>query len=232
MLVETEAIILRTYKLAEADKIVVALTRRAGVVRGVARGARRLRSRFGAGLEPPVVVDFAYFEKEGQELVSVKRAEVIRSYFDLARHRAAWEAAMYMSLLVGELIPANHPDERVFRLLRSCLDALSEVPGRWERVRRYFEIWLLRLSGLWPGMARCVRCGREWGMSEDTVWDKGELVCLRCGTGMRVQPTVRRAVGAALALGPLEFAECEVPVGVGRLTESLITAYLEKRPDR
>lgn len=114
MLVETEAIILRTYKLAEADKIVVALTRRAGVVRGVARGARRLRSRFGAGLEPPVVVDFAYFEKEGQELVSVKRAEVIRSYFDLARHRAAWEAAMYMSLLVGELIPANHPDERVF----------------------------------------------------------------------------------------------------------------------
>ena len=51
-LVETEAFVLRTYKLAEADKIVLCLTREAGLVRGVARGARRLKSRYGASLEP------------------------------------------------------------------------------------------------------------------------------------------------------------------------------------
>ncbi len=59
-LVETEAFVLRTYRLAEADKIVVCLTRDAGVVRGVARGARRLKSRFGAGLEPCTLVSLSF----------------------------------------------------------------------------------------------------------------------------------------------------------------------------
>ena len=55
-LIEAEGIVLRSYNLAEADKIVVCLTRHAGVVRTVARGARRLKSRFGAGLEPFTII--------------------------------------------------------------------------------------------------------------------------------------------------------------------------------
>ena len=76
-LVETEAIILRTYNLAEADKIVICLTRKAGVVRGVARGSRRLKSRFGAGLEPVTLVSLSYHEKERSELVALRQAEII-----------------------------------------------------------------------------------------------------------------------------------------------------------
>lgn len=67
-LVETEAIILRSYRLAEADKIVIGLTKGAGVVRGVAHGARRLKSKYGASLEPFTHVALQFYEKEGVSL--------------------------------------------------------------------------------------------------------------------------------------------------------------------
>ena len=75
----TEAIVLRTYKLGEADRIVVFLTRDRGKRRGVAQGARRMRSRFGGALEPLTRVEVTYFEKESRELVSLNYAEPLSS---------------------------------------------------------------------------------------------------------------------------------------------------------
>jgi len=71
----TEAVILRTYKLGEADRIVVFLTRDRGKKRGVAKGARRPLSRFAGALEPLTRVSVAYFEREHRELVSLNYAE-------------------------------------------------------------------------------------------------------------------------------------------------------------
>ena len=83
-LIETEGIILKTYSLAEADKIVVLLTQSQGLVRGVAKGAKRLKSRFGGGLEPFSVISLTYFQKEERELVSISHVELIQSYFESA----------------------------------------------------------------------------------------------------------------------------------------------------
>src|SRR5918995_2412369 len=74
-----EALILRTYKLGEADRIVVFLTRDRGKKRGVAPNARKSRKRFGAALEPLTEVRVAYFESERRELVSLNYAEPVRS---------------------------------------------------------------------------------------------------------------------------------------------------------
>src|SRR5512132_1887252 len=76
---KSEALILRTYKLGEADRIVVFLTRDRGKKRGVAKGARRQRSKFAGALEPLTEVQVAYFEKEGRELVGLNYAETVRS---------------------------------------------------------------------------------------------------------------------------------------------------------
>src|SRR5689334_7931845 len=110
---ETEAIVLRTYNLADADKIVVCLTRDSGVIRAVAKGARKLKSRFGAGLEPSTVLSLDYFEKEGRELVSLKQAEIIRSYFGLAQNTEIVSALAYLSELVMEFSPPGEPNEKV-----------------------------------------------------------------------------------------------------------------------
>jgi DNA repair protein RecO (recombination protein O) len=75
-LVDTDALILRTYNLAEADKIVVCLTKHAGLIRGVAKGCRKLRNRFGASLEPFTHVHLMYYEKENRVLVSIPQVKL------------------------------------------------------------------------------------------------------------------------------------------------------------
>src|SRR5258705_2173835 len=81
-----DALILRTYKLGEADRIVVFLTRDRGKKRGVAKGARRPRSRFAAALEPMTEVKLAYFEKERRGLVGLNYTETMKNPLSLSTH--------------------------------------------------------------------------------------------------------------------------------------------------
>ena len=103
-LFETEALILRTYNLAEADKIVVCLSRSAGLIRGVAKGCRKLRNRFGAALEPFTLINLTYYEKEHQELVSFRQVEILKSRFNLSSNASVLTGFSYMgNLLSGGL---------------------------------------------------------------------------------------------------------------------------------
>jgi DNA repair protein RecO (recombination protein O) len=160
-LVKTGAIVLRTYKLAEADKIVVCLTEKSGVVRGVARGARRLLSKFGAALEPFTVLSLTYFEKEGRELVTIKESEIVHSYFLIAREPEAVRTLEYLAQLVEEFAPPRQVDERLFRMMRVCMEAAARSPERVEAIARYFELWILKLSGFLPDILNCVDCRRR-----------------------------------------------------------------------
>ena len=83
-LINTDALVLRTYNLAEADRIVLCLTRSSGLIRAVAKGARRMKSRFGAAFEPFTLVRIAFHEKENRELVTISNAEILRSNFSVA----------------------------------------------------------------------------------------------------------------------------------------------------
>src|SRR5439155_9146329 len=104
-LVTTEAIVLRSYNLAEADRIVVCLTRNAGLVRAVAKGARRMKSRFGAALEPFTVIRLAFHEKENRELVTISNAEIVKSNFQLATQADTSVLLNYIAELVAEFAP-------------------------------------------------------------------------------------------------------------------------------
>jgi DNA repair protein RecO (recombination protein O) len=162
-----DALILRTYKLGEADRIVVFLTRDRGKKRGVAKGARRPRSRFAAALEPMTEARVAYFEKERRELVGLNYAEPVRSPMALVggpkgpplqdRRSAPSGAPLFDALgyigyfaeLLDEWAQDADADDRLFRLGASMLDALS-AGAPVEPLARYFEYWLLRLQGVYP----------------------------------------------------------------------------------
>ena len=163
-----DALILRTYKLGEADRIVVFLTRDRGKKRGVAKGARRPRSRFAAALEPMTEVRLAYFEKERRELVGLNYAETVRSPMALAGpakagpcaeddHRGgqlqeADEALGYLGYfaeLLDEWAQEADADDRLYRLGAAMLEALS-AGAPVQPLARYFEYWLLRLQGVYP----------------------------------------------------------------------------------
>jgi hypothetical protein len=143
-----DALILRTYKLSEADRIVVFLTRDRGKKRGVAKGARRPRSRFTGALEPLTEVHLAYFEKERRELVGINYAEVVRSPLTLAAGEALGYVG-YFAELLDEWAQEADADERLYRLGASMVEALA-VGAPAEPLARYFEYWLLRLQGVYP----------------------------------------------------------------------------------
>jgi DNA repair protein RecO (recombination protein O) len=143
-----EALVLRTYKLGEADRIVVFLTRDRGKKRGVAPNARKSRRRFGAALEPLTEVRVSYFEKEQRELVGLNYAEPVRSPLS-ATSPEALGYSHYFAELIDEWSVEADVDERLFRLGTSVLEALvSGVPV--DALARYFECWLLRLQGVYP----------------------------------------------------------------------------------
>lgn len=145
---KSDAIILRTYKLGESDRIVVFLTRDRGKRRGVAKGARRPRSRFTGSLEPMTLGGIAYFEKETRELVSINYVETTRSPLSAANPDALAHVE-YFAELIDEWSPEGDPSERVYRLGAALVEALAAgVPI--DPLARYFEYWLLRLQGVYP----------------------------------------------------------------------------------
>jgi DNA repair protein RecO (recombination protein O) len=152
----SEALILRTYKLGEADRIVVFLTRDRGKKRGVAKGARRVRSRFVGALEPMTRAGVAYYEREQRDLVRINYVEPTRSPLSGMGGEALGHVG-YFAELIDEWAPEAHADERLYRLGSSMTDAIAAgVPV--EPLARYFEYWLLRLQGVYPSLASCAGC--------------------------------------------------------------------------
>lgn len=143
-----DALVLRTYKLAEADRIVVFLTRDRGKKRGVAPHARRPRSRFTGALEPLTEVRVAYFESERRELVNLNYAETVRSPLASANPESL-AYSHYFAELIDACAADADADERLFRLGCSVLDALA-TGTPVDALARYFECWLLRLQGVYP----------------------------------------------------------------------------------
>jgi DNA repair protein RecO (recombination protein O) len=147
-LYSADALILRTYKLGEADRIVVFLTRDRGKKRGVAKGARRTRSNFAGALEPLTHVRVAYFEKERRELVNLNYSEAARSALSSGTIEGLGCAA-YFAELIDEWAAESHEDERLYRLGVSMVEAIAAgIPT--EPLTRYFEYWLLSLQGVYP----------------------------------------------------------------------------------
>src|ERR1041385_3180246 len=125
-LVTTDAIVLRSYNLAESDRIVVCLTRDSGLVRAVAKGARRMKSRFGAALEPFTLIKLSFHERENRDLVTMSAAEILKSHFNLSSNFDSAEVLAYMGELVTEFAPPHETDERLYRMLTACVEALAQ----------------------------------------------------------------------------------------------------------
>jgi DNA repair protein RecO (recombination protein O) len=148
----TDALILRTYKLGESDRIVVFLTRDRGKKRGVAKNARQSRRRFGGGLEPMTCGRVAYVERERRDLVLLSYVEPTRSPL-AAADRGALGYVGYFAELIDEWAQEGDPNETLFRLGVSMVEAMAAgVPI--DPLARYFEYWLLRLQGVYRPDAR------------------------------------------------------------------------------
>lgn len=209
--VETEGLILRTYSLGDADKIVVLLTKDDGLVRGVAKGAKRLRSRFGSGLEPFSVVRVSYFRKEERELVSITAAELERSFFFIASDPDFFQSLSYASELLQAFAPPHDPNERLYNMTRICLETAAESRESTGAVMAYFEIWLLKLGGFLPSWDTCASCRQALDDQEaSSLLPDFGISCSSCesrGVRSEVSPVQRSVYRKAQKTSPEKFAE-------------------------
>src|SRR3984893_14894179 len=155
---ESEAIVLRTYPLREADLLVTLFTRLEGKVRGVARSAKRSKRRFGGALEPLTHVRAYYADREGPELARLDACEVLESPLaaEVSYPRAV--ALGHVAELLDELLPDREANDAVFRLGVSVLSNLRGTE-HWLPVT-YFDLWMARLMGYLPDISECLTCGR------------------------------------------------------------------------
>lgn len=156
---ESEAIVLRTYPLREADLLVTLFTRLEGKVHGVARSAKKSKRRFGGALEPLTYVRAFYDVRERQDLARLDSCEVLESPLASEVSYARAVALGHIAELLDELLPDHEANDAIFRLTLSVLHVLNG-PDIWMAVT-YFDLWLTRLVGFLPDLDECVVCGRN-----------------------------------------------------------------------
>jgi DNA repair protein RecO (recombination protein O) len=154
----TEAIILHTFPVRERDKLVVFLTPDHGKRKAWAYGARAIRSRFGAALEPLAKVRIGYSERESEEVLRIESVDLVRSLFPAQQNLASSVAATYIAELVDTFAQADDPAELIYRLLDRACEALLAGTSPLAVVT-YAEIWMLRLAGIFPTVRTCIECG-------------------------------------------------------------------------
>ena len=235
---ETEALVLRTYNLAEADKIVVCLSRSAGLIRGVAKGCRKLKNRFGASLEPFTLINLTYFEKENQELVSFSQTEILRSRFNLSGNASILTGFSYMGDLLIDFSPPHQANDNLYRMALACFEAASQSPEDLESVLRYFEVWLLKIEGFLPDLKACANCHRTF--SDEIVYLGNDLSlrCAQCSNsrGGAISKSLHSHLRSTEKLPPAKFAEESREVSsttkkeMAELTFQLLGRVLERMP--
>ncbi len=172
----SEAVVLRTWPLHEADLIVSFFTRDYGRMKGVAKSALKSRKRFGGALEPMTVVRAWFAERPRQELVRLEQLEIVRSPLSVPVDHARMAVLSFFAEVLDEALPEHDPQETVFRLLLSALEQTT-VEQPWMPLT-YFSLWMTRLMGLLPDIGHCTACGEALTAGETSFNTLGDgLFC-------------------------------------------------------
>ncbi len=226
-----EAIVLRTHKLGEADRIVTLLTRRHGRVRAVARGVRKTSSRIGARLEPFSHVDVQLYE--GKNLDNVTQVEAIDSYgAQLSGDYGRWTTAMAMVETAERLTPVERePAVQQYVLLLSGLRSLVSGGHDSPLILDSYLLRSLSIAGWSPSFDECARCGTAGPHRAFSV-QGGGMVCGDCRPPGSASPSLAAiALLAALLSGDWEVADAS-EVRERREASGLVAAFLQWHLER
>ncbi len=220
----TEAIVLRSFRTGEADRVVHLLTPDHGRVNVIAKGARRTTAKMGARLEPLTRIDAVLIPGRG-DLATITGADVLWSGDAIRRDSVRALAASAGIEAVVRLFPEPEPDERLFRGLQRYLEAVADAPADGlrdavEALTLAFALKLLALAGWRPEVGVCVRCG-----APPAVYDAeaGCAYCATCGSGIPLDAstaaTAARMLSEPLGAVPVPPAAVRAAIaGVCRAT--------------
>lgn len=230
---ESEAIVLRTYPMREADLLVTLFTRLEGKVRGVARSAKKSKRRFVGALEPLTYVRAYYEDRQGQELTQLASCDLIESPMSTEVSYPRAVALGHVGELLDELLPDQEANDAIFRLTLSVLGSLRG-PDIWMPVT-YFELWLTRLTGFLPELSECIVCGRP--LDGNRAFFHALADGLTCAEDKRLasseMSTESRAVAGQMFHAPIEnFAATPWPKSRASDLRKFLVQTLERHIEK
>lgn len=235
-LYRTRAVVLRNGHLSDTDKLVTFYTERFGKIKAVAKGARRIKSRYGASLEPLTQVSLIYFGKEHQELYRLRQCDILSPFVSVRSSLATCFPALYFLELIDTLTREGHPDEALYGFLLASLQALDTVQDT-SLLARLFELRLLSLLGYRPRFDACVVCRQiprpGWiGFS----YNKQGILCEPClvdhPTEIRIQTGTWQYLKKLLSLEMKFCDRLKPPKEVGEEMERLVHRLVLSRLGR
>jgi DNA repair protein RecO (recombination protein O) len=220
-------VVLRTWKLGEADRIVSIITRENGKVRAVAKGVRKPSSRFGARLEPTCHLSLQLYRGRG-DLDTVTQVETVDRFPTLRTDLERWARASAMLEAVEQMSPEREPNERLFDMLVRALRTLTESES--PLVVASFFLKVLALEGFEPVVDVCVGCGDEGPLVAFDVGEGG-TVCGSCRRGTALDDDSLALLQSILG-GRLGLALAAPPSRATHAVDVLATRLLEHQLER
>ena len=225
------AVVLRTYKLGEADRIVVLLTEENGKVRAVAKGVRKTMSKFGARLEPMSHVRLQLHR--GRELDIVNQAESVESLSPMLATLDRASQGMAVLEAADQLALEREPNPQLYRMVVGVLRTIAERTSPLVVPAFYWK--LLAAEGLGPQLDACVRCGEtEDDGATFVAFDvaEGGVMCRTCRSGVPLSPAalglLRDILGGRLNEA-LAVPESPATHELGVLATKALEHHIERR---
>lgn len=220
-------IVLRTYKLGEADRIVVFITERHGKVRAVAKGVRKTRSKFGSRLEP--MSHSALQLYEGRELDIVTQAESVDHFRAIREDLDRYGRAMSMLEAIDQIAQDREPNPRLYQMLLGALRSLAAQDSPLVLGAFYWK--LLVAEGFGPELDVCVSCGEEADLVAFDL-NEGGTLCRSCRSGHPVSDdaltVLRMVLGGQLSVA-LTLPDAPAIHEVEVLATRAIEYHIERR---
>jgi len=226
-----EGIVLRTYKLGEADRIVVVLTKARGKVRAVAKGVRKTKSKFGSRLEPMSHCVLQFYE--GRELDLVTQAETIDNFRAVREDLDRIGRGVSMLEVADQLAQEGEVNPQLYRMLLGALRTLESSASPLVTPAFYWKV--LALEGYRPEVDACVQCGADDTPLVAFDLESGGLLCRVCrrGTPVSAEAVVmmRQILGGGLN-DALAAGEAPDAAGVVHEVDQLATRAVEHHLER
>ncbi len=222
------AVVIGSFPLGESDRVVTFFSRDVGRVRGVARAARRMRSRFGGSLELFTLGELVFFDTGRSDLVRIDHFDVTHPFAALRERLDTLGEAAWVVEIVARTTGERDRQPALYGLLVRALRALETAPLP-ARVAVCFGVRCLDVLGHRPRLDRCVECGRTYPFPRPAVGEGG-VVCDGCQSGADAVPVGPATVAAMERLRSARWEDAvATPVGrAGPELRALLDTHLSR----
>ncbi len=221
-----KGVVLRTYKLGEADRIIVIMTQDHGKVRAVAKGIRKTKSKIGARLEVLSHVEVLLYK--GKDLDTVNQVELIESSAPLHADLDRLTQGLSMLEAVDMIADDRQPSPHLYRMLVGALNALAQQASPLVLAAFYWK--LLAAEGVCPQMDKCVSCSSDAPLVAFDML-QGGVQCRECRTGVSISPAAVLLLQQVLG-GQLNFALAQAATPATAEITHLATQSMEHHVER